>query len=818
MRGGTLRKRFELKSTALRWQCDPKYLKFKHTDEIRICEGIIGQPRAIEALKLGLDVKYPGYNIFITGPVGTGRTTAVTKLLENLEAKHGGLHDLLYVNNFRNQDMPRLIELPAGQGKAFQNAVDSLIRDLKVAIPQIFNSEEYQKNRQQILGRYEGQHKKMLGEFEKRVEAEGFKVVQIQMGPFVRPAILPVIEGKPTSMEDAEALVKEGKLDEQQYRKMVDEIQQLERDMNAIVGKTKELQEAANRDLNSLNESIVRPMIENALAVMKRQFKDAKVAEYLGEVLTALLGSLERFLQKNAKEDEFREFKVNLMIDNEGQEKAPIIFETSPSFRNLFGTIERYSPAPGVTVSDFLNIKPGSLLRANGGYLVVNALDALVEPWVWQTIKRALRNGVIDMQAFDPYYFFSTSALKPEPITIDVKIVMIGNEWLYYLLYAEDEDFKKIFKVKANFDTVMDRSIANVNQYASFIKSVCTTEKLLPFNKQAIADIVEYGVRIAGRQDKLSTRFNVIADVIREADYCARQNRRDSVTGTDVELALQAWRRRVNLYEDKIQEMFDRDVIMVKTKGKAVGQVNGLSVYQLGNYAFGRPTKITAKTSVGRAGVINIEREANLAGRTYNKGVLILSGFLRSRYAQDHPLAMDATLAFEQSYSEVDGDSASSAEIYAILSALSDVAIDQAIAVTGSVNQHGEIQPIGGVNEKIEGFYEVCKTRGLTGAQGVLIPRRNAADLMLKQEVVDAVKKGRFHVYAIDTVDEGIQILTGRKAGRRRRRGFERGTINDLVMRRLLDYAEKMKGPGQEDKKEQGGRNKQPPQRRKNKR
>jgi len=451
--------------------------------------------------------------------------------------------------------------------------------------------------------------------------------------------------------------------------------------------------------------------------------------------------------------------------------------------------------------SDFLNIKAGSFLRANGGYLVINAFDALIEPGVWQTLKRALRNGVVDIQVFDPFYIFSTSALKPEPISVDVKVVMIGNEWLYYLLYYSDEDFKTIFKVKADFDTEMEKDVKNINNYASFVKSICQSEGLLPFTKEAIAEIIEYGVRLAGRKDKITTRFHLIADIIREADYWARQKKNPEVDIEDVENAIEGWRKRVNMYEEKIQEMIKKDILMIQTKGRAVGQVNGLSVYQLGDYAFGRPTKITAKTSVGRAGIINIEREANLAGRTFNKGVLIISGFLRSRYAQDRPLSMDATLGFEQSYSEIDGDSASSAEIYAILSALSGVPIKQGIAVTGSVNQNGEIQPIGGVNEKIEGFYEVCKAKGFTNEQGVIIPRANVNDLMLKQEIVDAVKKKKFHIYAIKNIDEGIEILTGLKAGKKTRTGFEKNTINYLVEKRLKEYAEKMKGEERKEEK-----------------
>ncbi|UCD20158.1 MAG: AAA family ATPase [candidate division WOR-3 bacterium] len=783
----------QLKPSQLRWQCDPKLLRFRNLKEVSSCEWIIGQPRAIDAIKLGLNVKYPGYNIFITGPVGTGRTTAITKLLDDLKVK-GALKDLLYVNNFKNPDMPKLIELPGGQGSKFRDALNKLIRGLKTNIPDVFDSEEYQKRKQRIVEKYGNQHRSLLKDFEKEVEKQGLKLTTIQMGPYVRPAIVPIIDDKPTNLDEAENLIKQGKLTEEDYQKILEKIRALEVDMAKIYSQIKEIQEAANAELERLNEWMVKPVVVNLVEDIKRKFHGAKIAAHLDEVLNTIMSNLERFLKKETKEEDFREYGVNVVVDNSETDDVPIIFETNPNYKNLFGTIERQTVMPGVITSDFANIKAGSLLRANGGYLIVNAFDALIEPGVWPALKRTLRNGVIDIQVFDPFYVFTTSALKPEPITIDVKVIMIGSQWLYYLLLHQDEDFKKIFKVKADFDTVMDKNARNISEYASFVKSICDGESLLPFSKEAIAEIVEYSVRVAGRKTKLSTRFNIIADTIRESDYWARQAGRKEVRGKDVEQAIDCWRKRMNMFEDKIQEMIDNDVLMISTKGKAVGQLNGLSVYQLGNYSFGRPVRITAKTSLGKAGIINIEREANLGGRTYNKGVLILSGFLRSRYAQDQPMAIDATLGFEQSYSEVDGDSASSAEVYALLSALSDAPLNQELAVTGSVNQHGDVQAIGGVNEKIEGFYEVCKSKGLTGNQGVIIPHANIEDLMLKQEIVDAVAAKKFRIFAVKTVDEGIELLTGIKAGRRTKKGFEKNSINQRVTQKLADYAEKMKG------------------------
>ena len=702
----TRRKFRELKASQLRWQCNPKILKFKTVNDLRTCEGIIGQPRAIEAIKLGLNVKYPGYNIFITGPVGTGRTTAITKLLEEIEVKKGDLKDLLYVNNFKNPDMPKLIDLPSGDGTKFRNAMVDFVYALKANIPQVFNSEEYTKRRQSIVNKYELKHRTLLQDFEKTVEEQGFKVVQVQMGPFVRPGIIPIINGQPTKLEDVDALVKDGKLSEEKYNEMREKMKQLEAEMTTIYSRIKEIQDAANTDLQKLNEWVVKPAVADLVDAIKKRFTSKKIAKYLTDVLNSVMANLNRFLKKENKEDGFREYQVDVLVDNADTDVIPIIFETTPSYKNLFGTIERHPTGPGMVVSDFLNIKAGSLLHANGGYLVINAFDALTEPGVWQALKRTLRNGFVDLRVFDPFYIFSTTALKPEPITVDVKVIMIGSQWLYYLLYYRDEDFKKIFKVKADFDTVMNKNVSNINEYASLIKSICHAEKLLPFTKKAVADIIEYGVRIAGRKDKLSTRFHVIADIIREADYWARQAKHKSIDADDLDNAIQGWRRRVNMMEDKIQELIEKDILMISTTKKVVGQVNGLSVYQISDYSFGKPTRITAKTSIGRAGIINIEREAKLGGRTYNKGVLILSGFLKSRYAQNQPMSMDATLGFEQSYSEIDGDSASSTEVYAILSSLSGVPINQEYAVTGSVNQNGQIQPIGGVNQKIEGFYD----------------------------------------------------------------------------------------------------------------
>jgi len=505
-----------------------------------------------------------------------------------------------------------------------------------------------------------------------------------------------------------------------------------------------------------------------------------------------------------AQPPSFAEYEVNVMVDNSGTQGAPIVEETYPTYRNLFGSVERMMDRSGLWRTDFTKIKEGSLLKANGGYLVINATDALLEPGVWPALKRTLKTKRIEIQAYDPFFLFTTSSIKPEPIEVDVKVIMIGDDLSYRLMYRYDEDFNKIFKAKADFDTVMDRNQATINEYTGFIKKICQEENLKPFDRSSAAAVVEYGARLAGKQKKLSTRFHQISDLVREASYWADEKGSAHVTEKHVDLAIENRIERLNLVEDRIQEMIQDGQIMIDTEGAVVGQVNGLSIFDMGDYAFGRPSRITAKTSMGKAGVINIEREVEMSGPIHSKGVYILSGYLRGKYAQDKPLNMCASLCFEQSYSGVEGDSASSTEIYALLSSLSEVPIRQDIAVTGSVNQRGEVQPIGGVNHKIEGFFAVCKARGLTGSQGVIIPHQNVEDLMIRKNVVLAVQEGEFHIYPVKTVDQGIEILTGMKAGERKADGtYEEGTLNELADKKLKELAENLEKFGEAEEETQ---------------
>jgi len=788
----------ELPFDKLRWKIKPNDIPFKTSDDCVDCDEIIGQERALKAIQTGLDIKSMGYNIFITGIVGTGRTTTVKRLLERLEKDEQTPDDICYVNNFIKPDEPTLVICPAGKGKHFKESMDHLIEMLKTSIPELLKSKYYSDQRDNIIETQQKHQKEILKNFEDKVAKEGFSVIQVQMGPFVKPDLIPIIDKQPTPFNKVETLVREEKFPKKKLEALKKKYEELTEKLEAIFIQLKESEEKARQLLKEWDEESITPIIKGAIDKIRGDFKVDKISSYLNNVEEQLIKNLNLFKaqqpdtkEKEQKpEDPFVPYRVNLLIDNSSQAGAPIIMETNPNYINLFGSIESSISRIGMMQTDFTKIKAGSLLQANGGYLVINALDALSEIGIWQTLKRTLRNQTLEIQNPTTIYFVSTSRLKPEPIEINVKVVMIGDAYLYSLLYFQDKDFKKIFKIKAEFDSETARSPEKIMEYASFIKKICAEDNLSSFNKSGMAAVIEYGVRLAGRQKKLTTRFHVLADVIRESCYWAKKSKGKSVSQAHVETAIRERFERVSLIEDKIQEMIEEGTIMIDTEGRVVGQVNGLSVYMLGETAFGKPTRITTSTSVGRAGVINIEREADMSGSTHNKGVLILGGYLRGKYAQNKPFSLSASIAFEQSYSGVDGDSASSTEVYALLSSLSKIPLRQDIAVTGSLNQKGEIQPIGGVNEKIEGFYDVCKAKGFSGDQGVIIPHQNTQNLMLRQDVVDAVKEGKFHVYPVHTIDEGIEILTGVKAGEKLEDGsLEKDTLNAHVDKELQRLA-----------------------------
>ena len=792
----------ELPAELLRWSCVPENIPFKTSDECKPCEEIIGQERALKAIRTGLDIKGLGYNIFITGMIGTGRTTTIKKLLEKMEKTEETPDDILYVNNFKNPDEPMLITAPAGKGKRFKEAMENLIGMLRSNIPEMLKSPYYAEEREGIIESQQKKQKILLKNFEDEVSKEGFSVIQVQMGPFVRPDLVPLVEGKPTPFNKMEDLVKEGKYPQEKLEELRKKYEKLSDKLEEIFKQLKEIEEDTRNLLKQWDARSITPIISGAIDEIRAKFDFPKITEYLDDIEIALLRNIDLFKNQKKEQkaqaqeflDPFLAYRVNLLIDNAETKDAPVVMENNPNYTNLFGSIDLAPTRMGLMQTDFTKIKAGSFLKANGGFLVINALDALVEPGVWPTLKRTLRNQIFEIQNFASIYLFSTSRLKPQSIQCDVKVVLIGDAHIYNLLYYLDKDFKKIFKIKAEFDSEMKKDDETIEEYAAFIKKIADEDKLKPFDKTGMAAVIEYGTRLAGRQKKISTRFHVIADVLREASYWADNDKKDTVGREDVEKAIDERFERVSLIEDKIQEMIEEGTIMIDTTGKVIGQVNGLSVYNMGEVAFGKPTRITATTAVGRAGVINIEREADLSGRTHNKGVLILGGYLRGKYAQNKPFSLSASIAFEQSYSGVDGDSASSTEVYAILSSLSKLPLSQNIAVTGSLNQKGEIQPIGGANEKIEGFFDVCKGKGLTGDQGVIIPHQNIQNLMLRNDVVEAVKEERFHIYPVKTIDEGIEILTGVNPGERKEDGtFEENTVNYLIDKELQRLAKSWK-------------------------
>ncbi len=808
----------ELPADLLRWTCDPEKIPVSTSEECKPCDEIIGQKRALKAIQTGLDIKSFGYNIFITGMVGTGRTTTIKQLLERLEKGDKIPDDILYVFNFKNADEPMLIMLQAGKGKLFRETMDNMIAMLKTNIPEMIKSKYYAEQRDEIVESQQKKQKEILQSFEEEVAKEGFSVIQVQMGLFVKPDLVPLIEGKPTPFNQLEILAREGKFDKETLDSMKKKYEELTGKLEVIFEKMKEIEEQTRKSLKEWDAKSITPLILGAINEIRAKFPFPKIESYLDDVKQSLIKNIDLFKAKKKEQgekeavDPFLPYRVNLLINNSELKGAPVIMETNPNYINLFGSIELAASRFGIVQTDFTKIKAGSFLKANGGYLVVNALDALIEPGVWQTLKRTLRNQKLEIQNFASLFMISTTRLKPQPIKCDVKVVLIGDAYIYYLLYRLDEDFKKIFKIKAEFDSEMKKDTQTIKEYIAFIKKISEEDDLLSFDKSGMAAIVEYGTRLSGRQKKISTRFHIIADVLREASYWAKKANKKMVGREHVEQAVQERFERVSLIEDKIQEYIEDGTIMIDAKGEVVGQVNGLSVYDMGEFAFGKPTRITARTSVGRAGVINIEREADLSGRTHNKGVLILGGYLRGKYAQKKPFSLSASIAFEQSYSGVEGDSASSTEVYSILSSLSKLPLRQDIAVTGSLNQKGEIQPIGGVNEKIEGFFDVCKAKGLTGAQGVIIPHQNIQNLMLRNEVIETVMQGKFHIYPVKNIDEGIEILSGIKAGKRKADGtFEEETVNYLVDEELNRLAKSWKtftGPAEKEKESKQEKNK----------
>jgi lon-related putative ATP-dependent protease len=781
----------------LRNVCDVNFMHCESTQGLVPLSEIIGQERAARALKFGLGIKDHGFNVYVAGYPGTGRKTAVKNFVEAQAKTQPVPPDWCYVNNFGNQYEPKAIKLPAGKGKEFREDMKNFIENVKTALPKAFESEDYADRREATIKELEDQRKQLIDEVSIKAQSEGFVIQTTPIGIL----LIPMLDGKPLSEEEMLALPQKTK------DKINEKREKLEIEFRNTMRQLIDMERKIHEALKKINKEVALFALGNQVESLMEKYRAiSEVTSYLKEVENDILDNLQQFIRRGEpeqqlpfpmpwmKEEPFKKYKVNLVIDNSNTAGAPVVVETNPTYHDLLGKTEKEAQF-GALTTDFSMIRGGAIHRANGGYLIIPVEELLRNPLSYDALKRDIRDGLISIEEPEERYgFLSVKTLKPQPIPLKAKIILIGTPDIYQLMFSLDPDFQELFKIKAEFDTTMPRTDEKVKQYGSFVCGLCDKEGLKHLDGSGLAKIVEYSSRLVEDQFKLSTQFSSIGDIIRESNYYAEQESARFITGIHVKKAIEEKIYRSKLIQEKMQEMIARGFFLIDTVEQKVGQVNGLSVSGLGDFAFGMPSRVTSSIGLGREGVIDIEREAKMGGPIHTKGVLILSGYLNEKYAKDKPLSLSARLVFEQNYGGVEGDSASSTELYSILSSLSGLPIKQNMAVTGSVNQKGEVQAIGGVNEKIEGFFEVCKAKGLTGAQGVIIPDSNVQNLMLKEEVVNAVKADKFNVYSVKTIDEGIEVLTGTKAGQRRADGaYEEGTVNYLVDKQLGEMADKLK-------------------------
>ncbi|MHB8840514.1 MAG: Lon protease family protein [Candidatus Aquicultor sp.] len=788
---------YELPVADLRRVCDPSVFKFSSTADIEPLTGTIGQNRAVESIEFSLGIKTKGFNLYASGPPGVGKTSTIKDYIDIKAKQEPVPSDWCYINNFNDPDRPLAISLPPGKGRELAKDMDEVVDHARDEIPKAFESKEYEERKTRIANTFETEREKGFAEIEKKAEERGFTVDITTAGIMT----IPLMKGRPLRREEFSLLP------EDQKKEIQKRGEELQSEINEVLTRVRKLEKESKDKVQGLDKEVALFAIGHLLQDLRDKYHDIpKVLTYLGQVEKDIIENLEDFrpgerqavaipgLEALQRPVSFDRYKVNVIVNNADLNGAPVVVELNPSYYNLLGKTE-YKAQFGAMSTDFSMIKSGAFHRANGGYLIMHVLDVVTSPLAWDMLKRAIRSEEIRIELMgEQYRVIPATTIKPEPIPLNVKIVLIGNPYVYMLLYNMDEDFRELFKVKADFNVEMDRTDEHIQKYASFLREQVADAKLKDFEPSGVAKIVEYGSWLAGDQKKLSTRFQDVGDLASEASYWASASNAPLVSAEHVKKAQDHKKFRSNMIEAKIQEMINRDIVLIQTEESVVGQINALSIISLGDYYFGRPSRITAKVHLGTKGVINIEREIEQSGPSHSKGVLILANYLAGQYAQDKPLSISASLTFEQSYEGVDGDSASSTELYALLSALSDVPIKQNLAITGSVNQRGEVQPIGGVNRKIEGFFDVCKARGLTGDQGVMIPIQNVVNLMLKQEVIDAVKEGKFHIYPVKMIDEGIQVLTGVEAGQRKEDGtYPEGTIHYLVDQRLREMANRLK-------------------------
>ena len=807
---------YEVPAEKLRWRCDPALFDFECTKDLAPLREFIGQDRAIRAVEFGLSMNHLGYNIYVAGLTGTGKTsmvkTYIEKLIKEKEARDGPYHpdDWCYLYNFSDSDRPQMVNLPQGKGKVFRDQVKNLLQKLTEDLSKAFSSEEYNAQRKETVEENQGEQRKLFEEVREEAHRQGFTLQMTSMGP----ALIPVAEGKPMSPSDFLALP------ESQRKEIEAKRAELLNKLEASLEKVRDLERETAQKLHQTDREVGEFTVAKLFADLTREYSDsAKISQYLSDLKSYVLDNLELFKGQREQvqpavgipieqlmrgRDPNLPFQVNVFVDNSESKGPPVVSEANPNYGNMFGKIERRFYLGGY-LSDHTMLKAGALQQANGGYLLLSAQDVLLNPNVWPALKRAIKNKEARIEdPFEQFGLIAPQGLKPQPMPIEVKIILIGDAMLYQLLSMYDEEFWELFRVKADFNFEVDKTKENMFRFAAFISGCCEDCEIKHFDPSGVAKMMEYASRMVADQERLSSRFAQLKELVLEAEYWASRSGASLVGAPHVEKAIEEKLYRHNLLDERIRDLIERGTIMIDVDGAVVGQVNGLSIYSLGDITFGKPSRITAKTFLGRRGVINIERESQLSGRIHDKGVLILGGYLGWRYAQEQPLSLSASLCFEQSYEGVEGDSASSTELYAILSSLSEVPIKQTIAVTGSVNQKGEIQAIGGVNHKIESFFQVCNAKGLSGDQGVVIPQQNLRNLMLQEEVIEAVRRGQFHIYAVRTIDEGMEVLSGVEAGERKEDGtYPEGSINFLVNKRLTEMAGRLKGfYGAEERRE----------------
>lgn len=799
----------KLKVEDLYKHCDPDMFKFKTTDDVPPLEGTLGQERALRALDFGISLEDSKFNIFLLGEDGTGKMSTIKAILSKKSLGEPVPSDWCYVYNFKDPDAPIAISLEPGRVGTFQKDMDELVKILKVEIPKVFDSKEYDKQKNLIVEGFQKKQKDLFSSLEDEAKAKGFAIRKAVSGLLIVPIKK---TGEPLNEEEFDAL-------ETSVKKRIDEIgKSLQEKLDDVVRNLRDGEKLVKEMLAKLEREAALSAVGHLIDELKNKYSDnEKIIAYFDNVREDVLAHLDDFktqeeqqtpalpfLKMPKNEPSFARYTVNALVNNKECKGAPCIFESNPTYFNLFGRIE-HKIQYGIAMTDFSMIKGGSLHKANGGYIVINVLDLLKNIFAYDALKRAIRNREIKIEdVWEQYRLVSTTTLRPEAVPLNVKVILLGAPYLYYALYNMDEEYRELFKVKADFDSRMDRTEENMVKYASFIATKCKSEKLSPFDKTGIVKIIEFGSRLAEDQAKLSSKFSEITDLIKESSYWASKSNSKIVKCEHVEKAIDERIYRNNRIEERIRDMMTEDTLIVDTSGAKAGQINGLAVLDTGDYRFGKPSRITAKAYAGKAGVMNIERETKMSGKIHEKAILIITNYIGSKYAAKKPVSLSASITFEQLYDMVEGDSATCAELYALLSSIADVPLKQSYAVTGSMDQNGDVQPIGGVNEKIEGFFELCKLRGLDGSHGVIIPKRNVKHLMLKKNVVEAVKNGKFSIYPIEKMEDGIEILTGMPAGKMKDDGtYPENTFNYLVAKRLTEISEAMK-----DKKEDDENNK----------